>query len=149
MAHRIYLDTQHAFGIVRWSGAVRGSDVVWAMEHLYGHPAWRLGFKSCWDGRGTSELLIELRDMKAIAALAQEQFPHVGPHPVANVIPNELHLVTVKMLARFTRLRTLNFGFFRTPGKAAAWLEIPPDWILVPSGLVAVRNGVKGTGTGS
>lgn len=59
--------------VVRVGGAVTGPDIVWLVQILLQDSAFCSCTRRVWDGRGITELQIDLHDVEQVRALAREQ----------------------------------------------------------------------------
>ncbi len=130
------VDPDLRLGMVQADGYVTGGDILQANRALYGDPSWEPGFHELWDCARISEFVVELDEMRAIAAMEVTDGGRVGKGRVALVMTRDV----VQIVGALYKVLVAESGrpveVVQTLDAGAAWLGLgaAPAWLVNRSG---------------
>lgn len=128
------VDPDLRVGMVRATGYVTGRDIFLANEALYSDPAWQPGFDELWDCSDISEFVVDLDELKDVAAMEVEGKDRVGNGRVALVMTREVVQMVGYLYRRLVVESERPVEVVQTLEAGAAWLGLDgvPDWLRAP-----------------
>jgi hypothetical protein len=128
MDHRYRIDTEIGLAVVRFSPAVRGSDVISMLNAVLGDPEWKPGFSRLWDGRDVKHLDVQPHEIEEHSAFLDSMRTIAGKGKSAIVAFRDIdHLTAQLYRERVRRLLGVDIRVFTEMPEAADFLSVPID----------------------
>lgn len=106
MPYQYDIDPAHAIGTVKLTGRITTAVFLQSMEEMFGDDRWQPGFRTLYDLRNISELLIDITDLDKIAASVARLEPVMGAGKAAFVVARALDDSIARLLIFRTQKTT-------------------------------------------
>ena len=124
MAHRVYLDSEHGFIIVRYWGAVDRAELEQVRLEIEADPAFRPGMNRVWDERDC-DIDISHEDLIALAGNWSSTSVNHGKRKLAYLVKQDLSWGFNRVFEAYRHQPDVEYKLFRDFEPAKQWLPLP------------------------